>query len=166
MLINFARPLSELLVLSSSNILRTQKFSQTRTWNILKVNHVAIATPNIKDAASLYSDVLGLNVLQNKSLVEHGVNVVILDAKNTHVELLDNQGMTNSPISSYLKKNAAGGIHHICFEVDNLELAVRDLKEKEIQLLSDDSRIGANGKPVIFLHPKHCNGVLIEFQQV
>ena len=100
-----------------------------------------------------------------EKLPDHGVNVVVLDVKNTHIELLDHLGMDNSPITSYLKKNPMGGIHHMCLEVDDINEAIIDLKERGIRLLNETPKIGAHGKPVVFLHPKDCSGVLVELEQ-
>lgn len=101
-----------------------------------------------------------------ESLPNHGVNVVILGVNNTQIELLDKIGMKSSPISSFLAKNPLGGIHHICLEVDDIHAAIQDLKEKDIRVLSDEPKIGAHGKPVVFIHPKDCSGVLVELEQV
>lgn len=100
-----------------------------------------------------------------ETLPDHGVNVVVLDVKNTHIELLDRLGMDKSPISSYLEKNPVGGIHHMCLEVDNIDEAIKDLQRKGIRLLNEKPKIGAHGKPVVFLHPKDCSGVLVELEQ-
>lgn len=103
---------------------------------------------------------------QTSSLPEHGVNTVCLNLNNTIVELLDNVNMKNSPIASFLEKNSLGGIHHMCLEVDDISAAMEDLKARGIRLLSDKPKIGAHGKPVVFLHPKDCSGVLVELEQI
>jgi methylmalonyl-CoA/ethylmalonyl-CoA epimerase len=97
-------------------------------------------------------------------LPDHGVTVVFVSLDNTKIELLHPLG-EKSPIAGFLEKNASGGIHHMCIEVDDIEKAVADLKAKKIRCLSEKPRIGAHGKPVMFLHPKDCAGVLIELEQ-
>ena len=94
---------------------------------------------------------------------DHGVNTVFVDVGNTKLELLDQLG-DKSPIKAFLGKNPAGGVHHLCFEVDNIDAAVKDLKNQGVRLLGE-IKIGAHGKPVIFIHPKDCNGILIELEQ-
>lgn len=96
---------------------------------------------------------------------EHGVTTVFVELSNLKLELLLPLGEM-SPIGNFLQKNPSGGMHHICLEVDNIQNAVTDLKENNIRLLSDEPKIGAHGKPVIFLHPKDCGGVLIELEEV
>lgn len=93
------------------------------------------------------------------------MTTVFVKLLNTKIELLLPLG-NQSPIENFLRKNPAGGMHHICLEVDNIECAVEDLKAKNIRLLSDKPTIGAHGKPVIFLHPRDCGGVLIELEEV
>ena len=100
-----------------------------------------------------------------ETLPNHGVNVAILDVNNTKIELLDKLGMESSPIASFLSKNPLGGIHHICLEVDDIQAAMSDLKARGIKVLSDEPKIGAHGKPVVFIHPKDCSGVLVELEQ-
>ncbi|KPM04182.1 methylmalonyl-CoA epimerase, mitochondrial-like protein [Sarcoptes scabiei] len=97
---------------------------------------------------------------------DHGVNTVFIDCANTKIELIDPIDECKSPILNFLTKNKNGGLHHICFEVDNLDMAISMLRAKGVQLLSEKPRIGAHGKPVIFCHPKDCSGVLIELEQV
>ncbi|GIY61218.1 methylmalonyl-CoA epimerase, mitochondrial [Caerostris darwini] len=147
----------------------TQNFSSTtkveRTWNVIRANHVAIATSDIQQSVKLYEDVLGIKTSQSVPLPEHGVTTVFVELSNMKLELLHPLG-DKSPIEKFLQKSPTGGMHHICLEVDNIENAVKDLKEKNIRLLSDEPKIGAHGKPVIFLHPKDCNGVLIELEEV
>lgn len=93
------------------------------------------------------------------------MNVECLDVGNTKIELLDNIDMKDSPIASFVEKNALGGIHHICLEVDDINAAMADIKSKGIRLLNNEPKIGAHGKPVCFLHPKDCSGVLVELEQ-
>lgn len=92
------------------------------------------------------------------------MNTVFVDVGNTKLELLDQLG-DKSPIAAFMSKNPAGGIHHLCFEVDNIDAAVEDLKGQGVRLLGEKPKIGAHGKPVIFIHPKDCGGVLIELEQ-
>ncbi|GBM57602.1 Methylmalonyl-CoA epimerase, mitochondrial [Araneus ventricosus] len=146
----------------------SQNFSSDaskRTWHVIRANHVAIATSDIQQSVKLYEDVLGIKTSQAVPQPDHGVTTVFIELSNMKLELLHPLG-DKSPIEKFLQKSPNGGMHHICLEVDNIENAVKDLKEKNIRLLSDEPKIGAHGKPVIFLHPKDCNGVLIELEQV
>ena len=102
--------------------------------------------------------------LSTQALPEHGVTTVFVNLDNTKLELLHPLG-EKSPIAGFLEKNKAGGIHHICIEVNDIQAAVADVKAKNIRCLSPEPRIGAHGKPVMFLHPKDCNGVLVELEQ-
>ncbi len=131
-----------------------------------RLNHVALATPDLEKAAKLYRESLGARVSAPAALPEHGVTVVFVEAPNTKIELLQPLG-ENSPITKFLEKNPDGGMHHICFEVDDI-LAARDaLKATGARVLGDgDPKIGAHGKPVLFLHPKDFQGTLIEIEQV
>uniref|UniRef100_A0A5F8H490 Methylmalonyl-CoA epimerase, mitochondrial n=1 Tax=Monodelphis domestica TaxID=13616 RepID=A0A5F8H490_MONDO len=129
-----------------------------------RLNHVAIAVPDLQIARSFYRNMLGAQVSEVVPVPEHGVSVVFVELGNTKLELLHPLG-DESPIESFLKKNKAGGMHHICIEVDDIEAAVTDLKQKKIRILSEKAKIGAHGKPVIFLHPKDCGGVLVELEQ-
>ncbi|KAK1327890.1 hypothetical protein QTO34_012799 [Cnephaeus nilssonii] len=133
-------------------------------WALGRLNHVAIAVPDLEKARAFYRDVLGAQVSEVSPLPEHGVSVVFVDLGNTKMELLHPLG-SDSPIAGFLQKNKAGGMHHVCIEVDDINAAVTDLKEKKIRSLSDEAKIGAHGKPVIFLHPKDCGGVLVELEQ-
>ena len=131
-----------------------------------KLNHIAIATPNLKDAAKTYEDLLGAKVGQPIPQVEHGVSVIFIELPNTKIELLEPLGET-SPILNFLSKNPKGGIHHICYEVTDILKARDRLLEKGATILgSSEPKIGAHGKPVIFIHPKDFNGTLIELEQV
>lgn len=133
-------------------------------WNLGRLNHVAIAVPDLEKAIAFYKNVLGAQVSDVVPLPEHGVSVVFVNLGNTKMELLHPLG-SNSPIAGFLKKNEAGGMHHICIEVDDINKAVMDLKSKKVRSLSEGAKIGAHGKPVIFLHPKDCGGVLVELEQ-
>ncbi|NXC32828.1 MCEE protein, partial [Campylorhamphus procurvoides] len=133
-------------------------------WKLGRLNHVAIAVPDLGRAQSLYRDVLGAQVSEAVALPEHGVCTVFVELGNTKLELLHPLG-DKSPISGFLQKNKAGGMHHICIEVDDIKAAMTELKKKQIRILSEEPKIGAHGKPVIFLHPKDCHGVLVELEQ-
>ena len=130
-----------------------------------RLNHVAIAVPDLEAAARQYRDVLGARVSPIEDQPAHGVRTVFVELPNTKVELLGVLGDT-SPIAGFLEKNAAGGIHHVCYEVDDI-LAARDrLKAQGARVLGDgEPRIGAHGKPVLFLHPKDFCGTLVELEQ-
>ncbi|XP_013419516.1 methylmalonyl-CoA epimerase, mitochondrial isoform X2 [Lingula anatina] len=135
-----------------------------RLWKLGKLNHVAIAVPDLDKATALYRDVLGAEVSGVQCLPEHGVYTVFVNLGNTKFELLHPYG-EKSPIQGFLDKNKAGGMHHVCIEVDNIQDAMKDLKAHNIRALSEEAKIGAHGKPVVFLHPKDCNGTLVELEQ-
>ncbi|MFO1154671.1 MAG: methylmalonyl-CoA epimerase [Rhodospirillales bacterium] len=130
-----------------------------------RFNHVAIAVPDLDAAVKTYRDVLGAKVSAPQDVAEHGVTVVFIELPNTKVELLHPLG-EKSPIQGFLDKNPGGGIHHICYEVDDI-LAARDqLKAKGTRVIGDGNpKIGAHGNPVLFLHPKDFNGTLVELEQ-
>lgn len=131
-----------------------------------KLNHVAIAVPDLAAATALYRDTLGAKVTSEVDQPDHGVTTVFVELPNTKIELLRPLG-ENSPIANFLERNTSGGIHHICFEVEDI-LAARDqLVEEGARVLDGpDPKMGAHGKPVLFLHPKDFNGTLIELEQV
>ncbi|MGO9740302.1 MAG: methylmalonyl-CoA epimerase [Roseiarcus sp.] len=131
-----------------------------------KLNHVAIAVPDLEKAARLYKESLGAKVSEPHAVPEHGVTVVFVELPNTKVELLHPLG-DKSPIAKFLEKNPDGGMHHICYEVGDL-LAARDrLKATGARVLGDGTpKIGAHGKPVLFLHPKDFQGTLVEIEQL
>lgn len=131
-----------------------------------RLNHVAIAVPDLQAAVAQYRDTLGATVGPAQDEPDHGVTVVFIALPNTKIELLYPLG-ENSPITGFLAKNPSGGIHHLCYEVDDI-LAARDqLKSSGARVLGDgEPKIGAHGKPVLFLHPKDFNGTLIELEQV
>jgi methylmalonyl-CoA/ethylmalonyl-CoA epimerase len=131
-----------------------------------KLNHVAIAVPDLAKATATYRDTLGATVTAPLALPEHGVTVVFIELPNTKVELLEPLG-EGSPIAAFLDKNPSGGMHHICYEVDDI-IAARDrmLAEGARILGNGDPKIGAHGKPVLFLHPKDFCGTLVELEQV
>lgn len=131
-----------------------------------RLNHVAIAVPDLHTASEQYRLTLGAQVGAPQDEPDHGVTVVFITLPNTKVELLYPLG-ENSPIKGFLDKNPSGGIHHMCFEVDDI-LAARDrLQAEGARVLgTGEPKIGAHGKPVLFLHPKDFNGCLIELEQV
>lgn len=130
-----------------------------------RLNHVAIAVPDLAAASAVYRDTLGAIVTRPQVLPEHGVTVVFIDTGNSKIELLEPLG-ENSPIAAFLEKNPAGGMHHICYEVDDI-IAARDrLKASGARVLGDGNpKVGAHGKPVLFLHPKDFLGTLVELEQ-
>ena len=130
-----------------------------------RLNHVAIAVPDIAAASAIYRDTLQAKVSQPEALPEHGVTVVFIDLGNTKVELLEPLG-ADSPIAAFLAKNPSGGMHHVCYEVDDI-IAARDrLKGEGARVLGDgEPKTGAHGEPVLFLHPKDFAGTLVELEQ-
>lgn len=131
-----------------------------------KLNHVAIAVPDLKAGIETYANTLGANVTEPMALPEHGVTVVFVELPNTKIELLEALG-ENSPIAAFIERNPAGGVHHICYEVEDI-LAARDqLIENGARVLGDgEPKIGAHNKPVLFLHPKDFCGTLVELEQI
>jgi methylmalonyl-CoA/ethylmalonyl-CoA epimerase len=130
-----------------------------------RLNHVAIAVPDLTAATTLYRDTLGARVSEPLAQPEHGVTVVFVELPNTKVELLHPLG-EDSPIANFLERNVSGGIHHICYEVDDIHAARDRLRSTGARVLGDgEPKIGAHGKPVLFLHPKDFCGTLIELEQ-
>lgn len=130
-----------------------------------RLNHIAIAVTDLDAASATYRDTLGAAVSQPQALPEHGVTVVFVELANTKVELLEPLG-EDSPIAAFLAKNPAGGMHHVCYEVDDIVAARDRLKEGGARILGDgEPKTGAHGKPVLFLHPKDFNGTLVELEQ-
>lgn len=131
-----------------------------------RLNHVAIAVPDLGQAVAQYRDTLGAEVGAPQDEPDHGVTVVFITLPNTKIELLYPLG-EDSPIRGFLEKNPSGGIHHLCYEVEDI-LAARDrLKAQGARVLgTGEPKIGAHGKPVLFLHPKDFNGTLVELEQV
>jgi methylmalonyl-CoA/ethylmalonyl-CoA epimerase len=130
-----------------------------------RLNHVAIAVPRLAEAATQYRETLGAKVSDAMPQAEHGVSVVFVELPNTKIELLEPLG-ANSPIAAFLERNPAGGIHHVCYEVADIRAARDRLKGAGARVLGDgEPRIGAHGKPVLFLHPKDFNGTLVELEQ-
>lgn len=131
-----------------------------------KLNHVAIATRDLAASSALYRDVLGAQVSAPVPLPEHGVTTVFITLQNTKIELLEPLG-DRSPIQAFLDKKPEGGIHHLCYEVADIYAARDQLVAKGARVLGEgEPKIGAHGKPVLFLHPKDFGGVLIELEQV
>ncbi|MEM0987478.1 MAG: methylmalonyl-CoA epimerase [Pseudomonadota bacterium] len=130
-----------------------------------RLNHVAIAVPDLAAATALYRDTLGARVSDPQPEPDHGVTVVFIELPNTKVELLEPLGDC-SPINGFLEKSPTGGIHHICYEVDDIIAARDKLAADGARVLgSGEPKIGAHGKPVLFLHPKDFNGTLVELEQ-
>ncbi len=131
-----------------------------------RLNHVAIAVPDLDAAADQYRNALGAQVGAPQDEPDHGVTVIFIELPNTKIELLYPLG-NDSPITGFLETNPSGGIHHICYEVDDI-LAARDhlISSGARVLGSGEPKIGAHGKPVLFLHPKDFNGCLVELEQV
>ena len=131
-----------------------------------RLNHVAIAVPDLEAAAAQYRDTLGAEVGAPQDEPDHGVTVVFVTLPNTKIEFLYPLG-ENSPIAGFLEKNPSGGIHHICYEVDDIINARDKLMASGARVLgTGEPKIGAHGKPVLFLHPKDFTGTLVELEQV
>ncbi len=130
-----------------------------------RLNHVAIAVSDLAAATATYRDTLGAEVTEATPQPEHGVTVVFINLPNTKIELLEPLG-ADSPIAKFLEKNPSGGIHHVCYEVDDIIAARDQLKAQGARVLGDgEPKIGAHGKPVLFLHPKDFCGTLTELEQ-
>jgi methylmalonyl-CoA/ethylmalonyl-CoA epimerase len=130
-----------------------------------RLNHVAIAVPDLEAASAQYRGTLGAKVGAPQDEPAHGVTVVFIELPNTKIELLYPLGDA-SPIKGFLEKNPSGGIHHICYEVDDIYSARDQLKSRGARVLGDgEPKIGAHGNPVLFLHPKDFNGTLVELEQ-
>lgn len=130
-----------------------------------RLNHVAIAVPDLAAGSALYRDMLGATVSAPMAQPEHGVTTVFIELPNTKVELIAPLG-DNSPIAAFLARNPFGGIHHVCYEVADIAAAVRDLTSRGARVLGDGGpKTGAHGKPVVFVHPKDFLGTLIELEQ-
>ena len=130
-----------------------------------KINHIAIAVPDIKEAALKWQQALNMKKSEIIILEEHGVKVVFLEFSNLKIELLEPLN-NESPISRFLEKNPKGGMHHICFEVEKITETINALKNKQINILGDGKpKIGAHDKPVIFIHPNDLSGTLVELEE-
>ena len=148
--------------------------SMTRTLSTIKhgggtkvgqLNHIAIAVPNLKDAMKRFGEILGVEVSTPQRLPEHGVTVAFVQLANTKLELLEPLGDT-SPIANFLVKYPAGGMHHMCLEVNDIHGTVDRLQQDNVRIIDPKPRIGAHGTPVIFLHPKELSGVLTELEEI
>jgi methylmalonyl-CoA/ethylmalonyl-CoA epimerase len=133
---------------------------------IRRLNHVAIVVPDLDAASALYRQALGASVSEPQALPDHGVTVAFVDLPNTRIELLEPLGDV-SPVRGFIERNPAGGVHHVCYEVDDI-IAARDrLRAEGARVLGDgEPLLGAHDKPVLFLHPKDFCGTLIELEQV
>ena len=130
-----------------------------------KLNHVAIVVPDLEAASAIYRDTLGAQVSEPLELTEHGVITVFVELPNTKIELLHPLGI-DSPIARFLQNNPSGGMHHICYEVEDIAAAATKLRESGARVLGDGKpKLGAHNKPVLFLHPKDFCGTLIELEQ-
>ncbi|MBF0623374.1 MAG: methylmalonyl-CoA epimerase [Magnetococcales bacterium] len=129
-----------------------------------RVNHIAIAVPDLQKGIAKYRELLGAHVTEPHDLPEHGVTTVFVKLPNTVVELVHPLG-DKSPIAGFLAKNPDGGMHHICYDVEDIKAAVDELVAKGARVLNREPKIGAHGNPVVFLHPKDFNGVLVELEQ-
>ena len=131
-----------------------------------RLNHVAIVVPDLAAASAAYEESLGAKVSSPHDMPEHGVTTVFVELPNSKIELLHPLG-EDSPIASFLTRNPDGGMHHVCYEVEDIDRAKRHLSERGVRILGDgEPKIGAHGKPVLFLHPKDFFGTLIEIEQV
>ena len=131
-----------------------------------RLNHIAIAVTNLDEGIKIYKDTLGVQVSKKLALPKHGVTTVFVKLSNTNIELLEPLGNA-SPISNFLIKNPSGGVHHLCYEVSNIKGSIKYLSNAGYKILGEGiPRIGAHGKPVIFLHPKQFMGTLIELEEV
>lgn len=130
------------------------------------LNHVAIVVPDLDKAVSTYRDALGAKISASNDLPEHGVRVVFVELPNTKIELLLPIG-DNSPVAKFLERNPDGGMHHICYEVEDIQVARDKLVSEGARVLGNgEPKVGAHGKPVLFLHPKDFCGTLVELEQV
>ena len=130
-----------------------------------KINHIAIAVPDVKEAALKWQQALNMKKSEIIILEEHGVKVVFLEFSNLKIELLEPLD-NDSPISKFLEKNPKGGMHHICFEVEKITETINSLKDKNINILGDGNpKIGAHDKPVVFIHPNDLSGTLVELEE-
>ncbi len=131
-----------------------------------KLNHVAIVVPDLEKGVATYRESLGATLSEPQSLPQHGVTVVFIELPNTKIELLEPLG-EDSPIASFLERNPAGGMHHVCYEVEDIVAARDKLTASGARVLGDgEPKTGAHGKPVLFLHPKDFCGTLVELEQV
>jgi methylmalonyl-CoA/ethylmalonyl-CoA epimerase len=130
-----------------------------------RLNHIAIAVPDVRKAAAVYRDILGAEVSATVPQPDHGVTTVFITLPNTKIELLEPLGAA-SPIAKFLERNPEGGMHHLCYEVTDIRLARDALRKAGMRVLGDgEPKTGAHGKPVLFLHPKDFAGTLVELEQ-
>jgi len=131
-----------------------------------RINHVAMVVPDLDAAAAQWRDMLGADISVPQILQDHGVRIVFVRSVNGQVELMEPHG-EKSPIAGFLRRNPEGGMHHICYEVTDIGHARQSLEAKGARVLGDGSvKTGAHGNPVLFLHPRDFNGILIELEQV
>lgn len=131
-----------------------------------RLNHVAIVVPDLAAAAGLYAESLGATVTEPVPLPDHGVTTVFVELPNSKIELLHPLG-ENSPVANFLANNPSGGMHHVCYEVQDIHAALEHLENQGARVLGDGKpRTGAHGLPVVFLHPKDFCGTLIELEEV
>ena len=131
-----------------------------------RINHIAMVVPDLVAAVAQWRDLLGADISAPTILEDHGVRIAFVRSENGQVELMEPHG-EKSPIAGFLQRNPEGGMHHICYEVDDISLARQSLEAKGARVLGDGlAQTGAHGNPVLFLHPKDFNGILIELEQV
>ena len=131
-----------------------------------RLNHVAIVVPDLAQAAAMYATTLGAKVTAQQPLPDHGVTTVFIELPNTKIELLHPLG-EGSPVQNFLDNNPSGGMHHVCYEVEDIHAAIAHLVSEGARVLGDGQpKIGAHGLPVVFLHPKDFCGTLIELEEV
>ena len=131
-----------------------------------RLNHIAIAVKSLDKGIKIYNDTFGVQISKKLALPKHGVTTVFVKLSNTNIELLEPLGK-DSPICNFLVKNPSGGVHHLCYEVNNIKESAKYLSKAGYKILGDGiPREGAHGKPVIFLHPKQFMGTLIELEEV
>ena len=144
----------------------SRPFTKRKIIMLDRLNHVAIAVPDLETGTKVYRDTLGAKVSAPQAEPDHGVTVVFIELPNTKIELRYPLG-DNSPIAGFLDKNPSGGIHHICYEVEDIRAAAEKLTASGARVLGNgEPKIGAHGKPVLFLHPKDFTGPLVELEQV
>lgn len=130
-----------------------------------RLNHVAIAVPDVEAAVRAYRDCFGATVSEVQHLPEHGVSVAFVELPNTRIEFMEPMG-ADSPIAGFLVRKPDGGVHHLCYEVENIAVATSRLVKAGMRVLGDGKpKIGAHGRPILFLHPKDWNGTLIEIEE-
>ncbi|KAJ2717293.1 hypothetical protein H4R19_000045 [Coemansia spiralis] len=143
----------------------TRDVKSSAAWRLGRLNHVALAVPDLEQASTFWRDVMcAEKVSDSVPLPEHGVYTVFVELGNTKIELLHPYG-ADSPIAAFLERNKNGGIHHICLEVADIAAALDTLKASGVRPLSSAPKVGAHGLPVVFLHPKDCGGVLVELEE-